>query len=75
MRSELQVKKRVWGIILLRALNEWPLAIIGKDPRRHASAIHGRRIIDNHLERMESLLRESLTSSTREDRFKKVDKS
>ena len=36
---------------------EWPVGIIGKDPRRHASAKHGQRVIDLHLERMESILR------------------
>jgi creatinine amidohydrolase len=39
---------------------EWPLAIIGRDPRAHASAKLGRRIIDIHLDRMESILRERL---------------
>jgi len=37
-----------------------PIGIIGKDPREHASATHGRRIIDIHLDRMESILREQL---------------
>jgi creatinine amidohydrolase len=54
--------------------DEWPLAIIGKDPRTHASAEHGRRIIDIHLDRMESILRECLTTFTREARSTKVDK-
>jgi creatinine amidohydrolase len=39
---------------------EWPMGIIGKDPRRYASAAHGQRIIDIHLDRMESMLREQL---------------
>jgi len=37
-----------------------PLAIIGKDPRIHASAKHGENIIRLHLNRMESLLKEQL---------------
>jgi len=45
---------------------EWPLGIIGKDPREHASATHGRRIIDTHLDRMESMLREQLIKLGRE---------
>ena len=40
--------------------DELPLGIIGKDPRTHASAEHGRRIIYIHLDRMESMLREQL---------------
>lgn len=39
---------------------ERPLGIIGKDPRDHASATHGQRIVDIHLDRMESMLREQL---------------
>ena len=41
-------------------LGEWPLGIIGKDPRKHASAEHGSRIINIHLDRMESKLRAQL---------------
>jgi len=37
-----------------------PLAIIGKDPRTHASAKHGENIIRLHLNRMESILKEQL---------------
>ena len=40
---------------------EWPMGIIGRDPRSHASAAHGQRIIDIHLDRMESILRKQLT--------------
>lgn len=39
---------------------EWPTGIIGKDPREHASAKHGQRIIDINLDRIESILREQL---------------
>jgi creatinine amidohydrolase len=45
---------------------EWPTGIIGKDPRRYASAEHGQRIIDIHLDRMESMLREQLIKLRRE---------
>jgi creatinine amidohydrolase len=45
---------------------EWPLGIIGKDPREHASATHGRRIIVTHLDRMESMVREQLIKLGRE---------
>jgi len=45
---------------LSRDAKEWPIGIIGKDPREHASATHGQRIIDIHLDRMESILREQL---------------
>jgi creatinine amidohydrolase/Fe(II)-dependent formamide hydrolase-like protein len=37
-----------------------PLAIIGKDPRIHASAQHGKNIIRLHLDRMESILKDKL---------------
>jgi len=37
-----------------------PLAIIGKDPRTHASAKHGEKIIQLHLNRMESILKDQL---------------
>ncbi len=37
-----------------------PLAIIGKDPRIHASAKHGENIIQLHLGRMESILKDQL---------------
>jgi len=37
-----------------------PLAIIGKDPRTHASAKHGESIIRLHLNRMETTLKEQL---------------
>lgn len=36
----------------------WPKGIMGKDPRLHASAQLGRRIIEANLTKMESLLRE-----------------
>jgi creatinine amidohydrolase len=39
-----------------------PLAIIGKDPRIHASAKHGENIIRLHLDRMESILKDQLLS-------------
>jgi creatinine amidohydrolase len=45
---------------LPRDAEEWPLGIIGKDPREHSSATHGQRIIDIHLDRMESILRDQL---------------
>jgi len=37
-----------------------PLAIIGRDPRTHASAKHGENIIRLHLNRMETILKEQL---------------
>lgn len=37
-----------------------PLAIIGKDPRTYASAEHGERIVQLHLERMERILKDQL---------------
>ena len=40
--------------------DEWPLGIIGRDPRTHASAENGRRIIDIHLDRMEAILKDHL---------------
>lgn len=52
------------GLVHMESLpqdtGEWPLGIIGKDPREHASATHGQRIIDINLDRMESILREQL---------------
>lgn len=38
----------------------WPKGIMGRDPRLHASAELGRRIIEANLTRMEILLREEL---------------
>ena len=38
-----------------------PLAIIGKDPRRYASAKHGEKIIQLHLDRMEKTLKNQLS--------------
>ncbi len=37
-----------------------PLAIIGKDPRIHASAEHGEDIIQLHLDRLENVLKDQL---------------
>jgi len=37
-----------------------PLAIIGKDPRTHASAKHGEKIVQLHLDRMERILKDQL---------------
>lgn len=37
-----------------------PLAIMGKDPRIHASAKHGKSIIRLHLDRMEGILKKQL---------------
>jgi creatinine amidohydrolase len=37
-----------------------PLAIIGKDPRIHASAKHGEEIIQLHLDRIENILKDQL---------------
>jgi creatinine amidohydrolase len=37
-----------------------PLAIIGKDPRIHASARHGEKIVKLHLDRMERVLKDQL---------------
>jgi creatinine amidohydrolase len=39
---------------------DWPLGIMGADPRVHASAEAGRRIVDANLRAMERLLREEL---------------
>ena len=41
-------------------LEEEPLGLLGKDPRIHASAEHGQRVISLHLDRVEALLREQL---------------
>jgi creatinine amidohydrolase len=41
-------------------LAQWPVAIGGKDPRVHASAELGRRIITLHIERMSKILRKAL---------------
>lgn len=41
-------------------LGEWPLAIIGKDPRLHASPEMGEAILEKNLDWMEKVLRESL---------------
>lgn len=43
---------------------EQPIGLHGKDPRIHASAAHGQRIVDTHLERMEKLIREQLEKLT-----------
>jgi len=45
---------------LPKDIKEWPMGIWGKDPREYASATHGEKIIDIHLGRMESILREQL---------------
>jgi len=45
---------------LSRDRKKRPLAIIGKDPRTHASAKHGENIIRLHLNRMENILKEQL---------------
>jgi creatinine amidohydrolase len=45
---------------LSRDISEKPLAIIGKDPRTHASAEHGEDVIELHLQRMEGLLKNQL---------------
>jgi creatinine amidohydrolase len=37
-----------------------PLAILGKDPRMHASAEHGNSIVGFHLDRMERILKKQL---------------
>lgn len=39
-----------------------PLATIGKDPRTHASARHGGKIVQFNLDRMESILKDQLLS-------------
>jgi len=49
---------------------EQPLATIGKDPRTHASPVHGQKIIATHLDRMESLLRQELAKITAADKGK-----
>jgi len=45
---------------LPKDLNEWPLAVGGKDPRKYASAELGDKIINYHLERMEKILKDQL---------------
>ena len=42
------------------SLEEEPLGLLGKDPRVHASAEHGKKIISLHLDRMETILKEQL---------------
>ena len=39
---------------------EQPLGLIGQDPRIHASKRHGDKIVEIHLDRMESLLKKEL---------------
>jgi creatinine amidohydrolase len=41
-------------------LQEEPLGLMGKDPRTHASMGHGDEIVEIHLDRMESILKEEL---------------
>lgn len=41
-------------------IQEKPLALIGDDPRTHASTEHGDNIVNIHLDRMESILQEEL---------------
>ena len=45
---------------LSRDKKKQPLAIIGKDPRIHASAKHGENIVRLHLDRMEKILKDQL---------------
>lgn len=42
------------------ALNQWPLAVWGKDPRVHASAEIGRRAMALHVKRMAGILRNAM---------------
>jgi len=51
---------------LPKDIKEWPMGIWGKDPRKYASAIHGEKIIDIHLRRMELILKEQLVKLRRE---------
>jgi creatinine amidohydrolase len=46
---------------LPKDLNEWPLAILGKDPRIYASARHGEEVIELNLDRMEKILKDQLS--------------
>ena len=39
---------------------QWPLAVIGRDPRLYASAEQGKKAVEFQLERMTKLLRKSL---------------
>ena len=41
-------------------MQEEPLALIGDDPRIHASTEHGDNIVNIHLEMMELILQEEL---------------
>ncbi|NLG27551.1 MAG: hypothetical protein GX557_06545, partial [Chloroflexi bacterium] len=41
---------------------QWPLAVEGKDPRRHASADLGHRILALQRERMAGILRAALAN-------------
>jgi hypothetical protein len=43
-------------------LKEEPLALIGIDPRTHASTDHGDEIVKIHLDRMEAILRKELAN-------------
>jgi creatinine amidohydrolase len=41
--------------------NQWPLAVSGRDPRKHASPELGRRAIERNVARMAVILREALS--------------
>lgn len=45
---------------LPKDLNEWPIGIMGKDPRTHASEELGNKIISLQLQRMKEILTEKL---------------
>ena len=47
---------------LPKDMEEWPLAIRGKDPRTYASAGHGSKIIKFHINRMERILKDQLSA-------------
>jgi len=41
-------------------LDVWPVGVLGKDPRVHASAGLGRKAIETHAERMTGILSKAL---------------
>ncbi len=47
---------------LPRDLNEWPLAVGGRDPRNRASADLGKKALKTQVKRMSGILREALKS-------------
>lgn len=47
---------------LPRDTAQWPLGLIGKDPRIHASARHGKSIVDFEIKKMAAIIRKELAN-------------